>query len=103
MNSEKRMTTSGMTSSAVFYAVYDSDGSEQVLGRELAFIEQRIGSGRDSDPHSSDEVYFDSLYEAKIFVRDNFLFGAEYFSSKQLNDPDNVLYALADKFTYLMT
>lgn len=48
-------------------------------------------------------MYFGSLHEAKILVQDNFLFGAEYFSSKQLSDPDNVLYVLADKLTYLMT
>lgn len=102
MNSEKRMTTPALTSTTVFYAVYDSDVAEQTPSRELAFIEQRVGSYENFDLNP-DEIYFGSLQEAKRFVRDNFLFGAEYFSSKQLNDPDNVLYVLADKFMYLMT
>jgi hypothetical protein len=103
MNSEKRMTTPALTSSAVFYAAYDSDVAEPTPSRELAFIEQRVRLDENLDLQNPHEMYFGSLYEAKNFVRDNFLFGAEYFSSKQLNDPDNVLYVLADKLTYLMT
>jgi hypothetical protein len=34
------------------------------------------------------EKYFASLVDVKQFVKDNFAFGAEYFSSNQLNDPD---------------
>jgi hypothetical protein len=102
MNSEKRMTNATAKSSDFIYAVYDPDKLEKESTRELAFIEQRFEARGFNTNNDSDERHFTTLKEAKVFVLNNFSYGAEYFSSKQLSDPDNLLYLLADKLTYIM-
>ncbi len=85
------------------YAVYDIDFTENAPGREIAFIEQRPALSKNSPQQSADEIYFQTLAEAKGFARKHYLFGAEYFSSKQLDDPDNLAYLLMDKLIYLIS
>jgi hypothetical protein len=96
------MTSPVVSAPTTFYAVYDSCVTNNVSSREVAFIEQRSYAGNVLELVGPDEKYFSSLREAKLFAQCNFLFGAEYFSSNQLNDPDNFYYFLADKITYLI-
>lgn len=102
MSSEKGMTMPKVDIPDIIYAVYDSDIAENAPGREVAFIEQRREVSKSFQQQSADEIYFQTLSEAKVFVKKNFVFGAEYFSSKQLDSLDNLIYMLTDKLAYLM-
>lgn len=102
MSSDKGMGMQLVDSPRIIYAVYDSDVSENTPGREVAFIEQRRATSENSTQRGSDEIYFQTLSEAKLFVQRNYMLGAEYFSSKQLDNPDSLFYLLADKVVYLM-
>ncbi|TLV03931.1 hypothetical protein [Dyadobacter luticola] len=84
------------------YVVYDPEATDQESAQQLAFIEQRFENSRTPARQVTNEKHFKTLREAKIFVRNNFALGAEYFSSKQLSNPDNVFYTLADKLAYFM-
>lgn len=100
MNSEKTIIQATTSGSDYTYVVCDLDVTDAESGRQLAFIEQRFET---IDPNDeSGERHFNSLKDAKNFVQSNFAVGAEYFSFRQLNEPDNLLYILADKLTYFM-
>lgn len=102
MNSDKSITTPSVTEPNVLYVVYDIDGSKLESSREMAFIEQRMLLEDVNQEQNPDEIYFASLGEAKVYVNDHYLLGGEYFSSKQLHNPDNLVYFIADKLTYML-
>jgi hypothetical protein len=102
MSSEKGMTMPKVDIPDIIYAVYDSDIVENEPGREVPFIEQRRELSESFQQKGADEIYFRTLSEAKVFVKKNFVYGAKYFSSKQLDSPDNLIYVLTDKLVYLM-
>jgi hypothetical protein len=87
MNSEKRMTNATAKSYDFIYAVYDPDKLEKESTRELAFIEQRFEAREFNTNNDSDERHFTTLKEAKIFVLNNFSYGAEYFFLKATYRP----------------
>ncbi len=97
-----RFISSSATPNGTFYAVYDSCVANNIPSRDVAFIEERRYMGNIYEQASSDEKYFRSLSDAKAYVKDHFLSGAEYFSLNQSVDPDNVLHAIIDKITYLI-
>ena len=85
-----------------FFAVYDSGVTDSIPSYDLAFIEERLCPDSAQDQASHDEQYFSTLSEAKSYVHDHFSSGAEYFSIKQSDDPDNFLFILLDKISYFM-
>lgn len=82
------------------YAVYDSCVTNHVPSFDLAFVEERTCGS--TDAIASGEKYFNSLKEAKVYVRNHFKSGGEYFSVKQANNPDDFLQIIIDKVTYLI-
>ena len=85
-----------------FFAVYDSGVTDSIPSYDLAFIEERLCLDSVHDQSGHDEQYFSTLSEAKSYVHHHFSSGAEYFSLKQSNEPDNFLYLILDKISYLM-
>ncbi|MCE7065195.1 hypothetical protein [Dyadobacter sp. CY326] len=63
---------------------------------------QRLGSGNIDDQAGLNEEFFGSLGGAKAYVKGHFKSGAEYFSSNQSADPDNILHTIIDKITYMI-
>ena len=86
-----------------FFAVYDPCLVNNVPSCDLAFIEERLYSGQSYEHNAGDEKYFPSLKDAKVYVKEHFKSGAEYFSLNQSVNPDSLLYIVLDKITYLVS
>lgn len=87
---------------STYYAVYDCCIANHIPSQDVAFIEQRLGDGSVLEAVANNEKHFPSLREAKTYVNCHFESGAEYFSLNQSADPDNILYTIIDKITYLV-
>jgi hypothetical protein len=86
----------------LFYSVYDCSASQDCPCWDLAFIEERFNGQDTYGGFGGDELYFDSLKDAKDYVSIHFQSGGEYFSLQQSMDPDNLLYILAGKIRYMI-
>ena len=91
-----------LTPRKTYYAVYDSCVSNNIASWDLAFIEERLSVSGIVEPTEADELFFDSLRDAKAYVKGHFRSGAEYFSLAQLSNPDAILHIIADKVTYMI-
>ncbi|WP_026632191.1 hypothetical protein [Dyadobacter alkalitolerans] len=87
---------------STYYAVYDCCITNQIYSQDVAFIEQRLGDGSALEAVDNNEKHFPSLRQAKVYVNSHFKSGAEYFSLNQSADPDNILYTIIDKITYMV-
>lgn len=88
--------------SGVVFAVYDPCITINGSGQDFAFIEERLCSAALAEQDVNDECYFNTLSEAKAYAIEYFVSGAEYFSLKQSCEPDNIIFTLLDKITYLI-
>ena len=97
-----RIKDAGTKTTGTYYAVYDCCITNHIPSQDVAFIEQRLGDASVLEAVANNEKHFGSLREAKTYVNDHFKSGAEYFSLNQSADPDNILYTIIDKITYLV-
>jgi len=86
----------------LFYAVYDCSSAQGSPSWDLAFIEERFNDQPVQIGSDTDEMYFDSLRDAKDYVKIHYQSGGEYFSLQQSEHPDNFIYILTDKIRYLI-